>query len=95
MDEVKRKTLRLMEQAVRGLAPAEQQLELLRIAADYVTDGALNEARVVMTRLDVDFIRHDLVVAAERDDRLLRALILLVETFGADLAVFTRPGGAS
>lgn len=96
MDDVKRRTLGLIEGLTKQLPHEDAQVQLIMLAVDYVEDQDMAKAKDVMAKLDPAYLRGAFFVRrVENDAGLLRALILLVETFGEDLGVYARRGGAA
>lgn len=89
MDSFKKSTLELIEDlADKKLSHRDAQRQYVMLAADYVDAGEHVRALDLLRKLDVDYVRGDLVQDATADETVLRALVLLVETFGADIAVY-------
>jgi hypothetical protein len=65
-----------------------RQREYLKVAADYVNEGEAGEAVPLMMYLENDYLRRRLPVEMGQDEQLTKAVVVLVETFGADLGIY-------
>jgi hypothetical protein len=95
MDDEKRKTLTLIEVASRTLSVADRGKQLLHIVKDYIEDGDLRYAKGVLERIETSYFTEHLPKQLPEDSLLSESLAIVVEAFGADLAVFKRSGASA
>lgn len=92
MTDDERKKIERLEDLTRrvGIPHRAKQMQWILLAGTYVENGREDKAKHVMRNLDPDYCRGDLV-RDMADETVLKYVILLVNTFGEDLAVFGRP----
>jgi hypothetical protein len=82
MDDVKRRTLNLMELATFQLNLKDAGHHLILIAADWATAGELLRARNALSMVSEFYYEYYLVQQAQESKEIAEAIASLVEAFG-------------
>lgn len=91
MDDERRRTLALIEHAVRFSTPEERGRQLVLVVRDYVEDVDLPEALRVLRSIEQSYFEGPIYLQAAEERAFGEAVALLIETFGLGFAVLARP----
>lgn len=86
MDPTKKSALDLIEASVHKLKVGDRGHQLMCVAADYIEDGQLDQARRVLGIIDEAY--YDCAPLLEKP--YMDAVARVVEVFGADLRLFAK-----